>query len=749
MVTIAAPQIAGAPSASRPGSPSFGSARPADPVAAPQAASSPTSNLAALGDLVGHTINGRYRVEDRIGEGGFGTVYRGVQIQMERECALKVLHPKMARDQQVVGRFRREAQAASVLKDGHTVQIYDFDQTPDGIFFLAMELLHGRSLHHDMNLGPIPVKRVAWILDGIADSLGEAHRHGIVHRDIKPENVFLETRGQDSDFVKVLDFGIAKLTGTSSSEGGVRGPALTAAGQTLGTLEYMSPEQLMGLELDGRSDLYAIGILAYEMLIGELPFVCKTSGEMITAHLKTQPPAPSRTAPELAIPPLVDAVVLRLLEKDRNRRYLSTAELQADLKRVHALLEGDQSMSTPQALAPRTPPVVSVAAPMRRSPARPAPHSSNSNPVNGQLSTRMIVLIVLGIAAFLGILVAARLLVRNAGAAEGSPPPARLVSAAMSAIVSIDVAALRSQSPPAAVAVLEDAARSRFSEVGADPAKTGRIALGIDVGEKDKPPAVLIVDAQVNHDKFEALLKKKLKAGEKIAPASYKGQKYRKGGTEEFAFLPGDRLIVSNGSGLETAVDLGHGVGNALVDGAASKLLERVGAAGGKGPALFAYTAITGDMRHEMQKTAPSAASLEEVAGSLAVLPSGADLKSVGRCGSDAAAKTAATGLRDLVEKAKHDQTVTLLGLIPILNAVKVDSDGPFVQLSLHLTADQYSDLFTRFAGLIASTIDRSPEAAPQDLSEKPNHQKTETQKTETKKMKTKRLKTPAVEGAE
>jgi serine/threonine-protein kinase len=169
---------------------------------------------------------------------------------------------------------------------------------------------------------------MARVMDGIAQSLGEAHAQGIVHRDIKPENIFLEPR-PSPDFVKVLDFGIAKIV---SGEGlAAKGPQLTAAGQTLGTLEYMSPEQLMGRQLDGRSDLYALGILAYEMMTGRLPFDAKTPAEMITGHLKVVPPPPSERAPDHGIPPELDAIVMRLIEKSRDQRFKDTDELRAAL----------------------------------------------------------------------------------------------------------------------------------------------------------------------------------------------------------------------------------------------------------------------------------------------------------------------------------------------------------------------------------------------------------------------------------
>jgi serine/threonine-protein kinase len=205
------------------------------------------------------------------------------------------------------------------------VQVYDFDQTPEGLMYLAMEMLSGRSLHAALQMdGPIEPRRMMRIMDGIAESLGEAHQQGIVHRDIKPENIYLEPRPQP-DYVKVLDFGIAKIV----SGDGLKGPQLTAAGQTLGTLEYMSPEQLMGQQLDGRSDLYALGILAYEMMTGRLPFDAKTPTEMITGHLKTVPPPPSKHRP--GIPPELDAVIAKLLEKSRDKRFKDTAELRAAL----------------------------------------------------------------------------------------------------------------------------------------------------------------------------------------------------------------------------------------------------------------------------------------------------------------------------------------------------------------------------------------------------------------------------------
>jgi serine/threonine-protein kinase len=315
------------------------------------------------GDLTGKTLNNRYLIEGKLGEGGFGSVYRAKQTQMNRKVALKVLHAKMAKDPQVVGRFKREAQASSLLRAAHTVQVYDFDQTPEGVMYLSMEMLEGKSLHAVLgDDGSIAPQRVVRILDGIAESLEEAHRQGIVHRDIKPENIFLEPR-PTADFVKVLDFGIAKIV---SGDGLGSQPALTAAGQTLGTLEYMSPEQLMGKQLDGRSDLYALGTLAYEMLTGELPFSSKTPGEIISYHLKTVPPPPSSKAPQAQIPKALDDIVIALIQKNRDDRFKDTTELRGALAALMAGQEPPQRVSAQQA---------AVAAPANRPPSaqQPAP----------------------------------------------------------------------------------------------------------------------------------------------------------------------------------------------------------------------------------------------------------------------------------------------------------------------------------------------------------------------------------------
>ena len=205
--------------------------------------------------FLGVTLNGRFKIESKLGEGGFGAVYKGTQIQSGRKVALKLLHPEMTRDENLVARFRREGLVLCNLRDPHTITTYDFDATPDGTLYIAMELLEGKSLHQIFHSeAPIAWARVLKIVAQMCSSLGEAHRQNIVHRDLKPENIYLEDRGGDPEFVKILDFGIAKvMRGDNSVD--PQAPQLTATGQTLGTLEYMSPEQLMGKALDGRSDV--------------------------------------------------------------------------------------------------------------------------------------------------------------------------------------------------------------------------------------------------------------------------------------------------------------------------------------------------------------------------------------------------------------------------------------------------------------------------------------------------------------
>jgi serine/threonine-protein kinase len=326
---------------------------PQRPLAQPQAQSAPVKKpapkpRAMKGDevYIGQTLNNRFKIESKIGEGGFGAVYRGVQLATGRKVALKLLHPEMTKDENLVARFRREGMVLCNLRDAHTITTYDFDQTPDGTLYIAMELLEGKSLHQIFHeQAPLEWKRMFKILIEMCSSLAEAHQQGIVHRDLKPENVYLESRPGNPEFVKILDFGIAKVMRGDSID--PQSPQLTATGQTLGTLEYMSPEQLMGKALDGRSDVYALGVVAYEMITGRLPFPdAKGPAGLITAQLKQTPQPPSVANPKAALPQAVDRVILKALEKDKNNRYPDVTAMAAALQEV---LDHAREASSPMA----------------------------------------------------------------------------------------------------------------------------------------------------------------------------------------------------------------------------------------------------------------------------------------------------------------------------------------------------------------------------------------------------------------
>ncbi len=308
--------------------------------AAPKPASKPVIRAAVKPKPVGDEIylnqvlNNRFKIEAKIGEGGFGAVYKGTQLATGRKVALKLLHPEMTKDENLVSRFRREGMVLCNLRDAHTITTYDFDQTADGTLYIAMELLEGKSLHQVFHeQAPLEWKRVFKILIEMCSSLSEAHAQGIVHRDLKPENVYLETRPGNPEFVKILDFGIAKVMRGDSID--PQSPQLTATGQTLGTLEYMSPEQLMGKALDGRSDVYALGVVAYEMITGGLPFPdAKGPAGLITAQLKQTPQPPSVRLPKANLPPAADRAILKALEKDKANRHADVSALAAALQEV-------------------------------------------------------------------------------------------------------------------------------------------------------------------------------------------------------------------------------------------------------------------------------------------------------------------------------------------------------------------------------------------------------------------------------
>lgn len=278
--------------------------------------------------FVGRVIDNRYEIQQRVGEGGMGVVYKARQISIDRTIALKMLNAQMAQDPTWVQRFYNEAKACSRLQHPNTIRMFDFGQTQDGRLFMTMEFLDGISLRDATQKGPLAPNRVTKILIQCCASLAEAHSIGIIHRDIKPDNVFLLNMAGSPDFVKLLDFSVAKLL----QEGDRMS---TQAGVVFGTPQYMSPEQGRGLPLDARSDLYALGILAFEMLTGMVPFHDENPMTVIQMHLRAEiPPMPQ------TIPPNVQAVVRRAMEKDPARRYQSAGEMMQHCQQVFAELNG-------------------------------------------------------------------------------------------------------------------------------------------------------------------------------------------------------------------------------------------------------------------------------------------------------------------------------------------------------------------------------------------------------------------------
>ena len=311
--------------------------------------------------IIGTVLAGRYEVVRRIGEGGMGAVYEAKHALIGKRVAVKVLLEKFHAKSDFVARLLQEARLASSIGHQNIVDVTDFGTTDDGRSFVVMEFLDGESLADlERREAPLPIERSLRIARQAASALGAAHAKGIFHRDVKPENLYLVRRG-DADFVKVVDFGISKAVKPGGDDG-AEAYRLTHTGLLLGTPLYMSPEQARGDEdLDHRADIWALGVLLYECLTGEVPFRANNYLQIISQVLTHEPLSPSRLRPELGIPDAIDAVVMRAMEKDRARRYQTMAELEGDLER---LLAGDQNVGLRPALV-GVAPAVRAAAPKR------------------------------------------------------------------------------------------------------------------------------------------------------------------------------------------------------------------------------------------------------------------------------------------------------------------------------------------------------------------------------------------------
>ena len=281
-------------------------------------------------DLVGQVVADRYHVMKKLGEGGMGRVYLAEHVKMGRRSAIKVMNPSMVHDPDAVARFNREASNASRINHPNVCAIYDFGETADGLVFLAMEFIEGEPLTDLLSREPVlPIARATNIFLQTAEALQVAHELGIVHRDLKPDNVMLTKGRGGSDTVKVVDFGIAKaIAGAEANQ------KVTKTGMVMGTPEFMSPEQLSGDNVDGRSDLYSLALVFYQMLSGTLPFEATTVQETMIKRLTEEPAKLKDTRPDLAFPPGLQAVLDSALMRSPSQRYQSVAKFAADVAAV-------------------------------------------------------------------------------------------------------------------------------------------------------------------------------------------------------------------------------------------------------------------------------------------------------------------------------------------------------------------------------------------------------------------------------
>ncbi len=372
----------------------------------------------ATGDLIGSIVAERYHILRKLGEGGMGTVYLAEHVKMGRKAALKVMNPGMNSDPDAIARFNREAANASRLNHPNVCAIYDFGETPDGLIYLAMEFIEGESLTSLIaKNGYLPAPRAAAIIHQAADALAAAHDQGIVHRDLKPDNIMIAKARDGSDVVKVVDFGIAKASSSDAQR-------VTKTGLVVGTPEYMSPEQLAGDKLDGRSDIYSLGLVAFNALTGLLPFASESAQETMIMRLTDRPKTMADVRPDVDWPPELQAVMDKVLQRDVNERYQKSAEFGRDMAKAVEKM--------PAAVAAAASTVVIGAPAERVPPTRPAPKAgatakievSGATPAAKKSPAMLIVAAVVVIAAIGGGVMFMK------GGSSATAPPTKVVGPA-------------------------------------------------------------------------------------------------------------------------------------------------------------------------------------------------------------------------------------------------------------------------------------------------------------------------------
>ncbi len=299
--------------------------------------------------LLGQVLAGKYRIDEKIDEGGMGCVYRATHVLMEKTIAVKVLHPALAADDKIVARFTREAKAASRISHPHAINVTDFGESENGIVYLVMEYLRGRTLKEVIRSeGPMPLARVVEIVRQVSGALEAAHAEGVVHRDLKSDNIMLEEASGGGDWAKVLDFGIAKIQQTAQSVHETD-PGLTSPNLIIGTPQYMSPEQCsQASDIDTRSDIYSFGVIIYEMLVGHVPFTGDSPTAIMMKHL--QDPPPSILEERKDLPASVGRVIARALAKRPEDRYQKAGELYDELTAAAAEEPSTSTSAVPSAV---------------------------------------------------------------------------------------------------------------------------------------------------------------------------------------------------------------------------------------------------------------------------------------------------------------------------------------------------------------------------------------------------------------
>jgi serine/threonine protein kinase len=432
--------------------------------------------------LIGTVISERYRIIRKLGEGGMGAVYLAEHVFIEKKVALKVLAPELARRHDLSARFLQEAKSASRIGQENVIDISDFGQSPDGHVYIAMEYLNGADLGAAMrDGGAMAWPRAKDVLLQIGKALKAAHAQGIVHRDLKPENIFLIEREGRADFVKLLDFGIAKVMGL-----GEETPRLTRTGMIFGTPEYMAPEQAEGKDVDHRVDIYALGCVMYQLLTGQTPFTADSFMAILTKHILEEAVIPSARRPDLGIAPEMDAVVMKALEKDKAKRWQSMTEFTDAIAAIQgppaAAKSGPRSETkelggnaAPAMKVITTTPRVKSTEMLSRDDADQIIASEATRSVRRPTGSRRLVLVAVGVAVGVGAAVVLALSGRKPSpvTSGASDPPAAVAQPGAGTGVPTSA-----PEPAKPVAVPETSAAAALPAPGSDPAAVAQPAPG-------------------------------------------------------------------------------------------------------------------------------------------------------------------------------------------------------------------------------------------------------------------------------